>query len=484
MLTEGGGTAESEKQDMDAEECDVMEPVVSKENRTPQQIIRDVLNLCADCDTCRPILDRDCLVFPELYRLWDRESQDGAAITEAELRNLMELCTLCGLCPCPNIPADLMEAKSRYIDRQGLPLTTRMLNDIPAMARLCSGFPWLVNLLQQSKSIGPLLHEVTNVHPARQFPSFPGHDFFSWAKKKGLNARREGNRTLAYFAGCSAGYLFPQIGRAVVEVLERNDVTVYVPPQKCCGMPLYLEGDRQATLARTKFNISSLLQALDAGDDLITSCPSCGYYMKVLFKNRTYYSEGYQKSVNAGEDELKVPHPAQGSKKHMILKKSMYKDILKDDGYFSTIDALDRIRLAEHMLDAGEYLARLHAQGELDTGFMPVPERMVYFAPCHQREQKIGTPYLDIFRLIPGLVIEQVGGSLDCCGMGGNFGFKKDFHEKSLAVGRPLMEKIRERAPQAIVTDCMSCSLQFSHELPYPVYHPMEILARAYGLGA
>jgi glycerol-3-phosphate dehydrogenase subunit C len=26
----------------------------------------------------------------------------------------------------------------------------------------------------------------------------------------------------------------------------------------------------------------------------------------------------------------------------------------------------------------------------------------------------------------------------------------------------------------------MSCRLQFNHELPYPVFHPLEILARAY----
>ncbi len=249
-------------------------------------------------------------------------------------------------------------------------------------------------------------------------------------------------------------------------------------------MPQYLEGDRWAALDRTNFNIDSLLQALDAGDELITSCPTCGYYMKVLLKHKSYYSESYQKSVNAGEDELKVPHTAGEPDKYMILKKSIYGERLKDDGYFSSIDPMARIRLAENIHDAGEYLARLHAEGQLDTSFHTISERMVYFAPCHQREQRMGLPYLDILRLIPGLNIERVGGDFDCCGMGGNFGFKAAFHEKSLSVGRPVMEMIRERAPQAIITDCVSCGLQFSHELPYQVFHPMEILARAYGLGA
>ena len=163
----------------------------------------------------------------------------------------------------------------------------------------------------------------------------------------------------------------------------------------------------------------------------------------------------------------------------MVLKKSMYKDILKDDGYFSGFDSLARIEVAEHLADLGEYLRRLHAEGSLDTRFNALPQHMVYFAPCHQRQQKIDSPYLELLALIPELKVDMLGG-MDCCGMGGNFGFKTDFHEKSLAIGKLLIAKIRDKAPQAIITDCMSCKLQFAHTLPYPVFHPVEILARAY----
>jgi glycerol-3-phosphate dehydrogenase subunit C len=133
--------------------------------------------------------------------------------------------------------------------------------------------------------------------------------------------------------------------------------------------------------------------------------------------------------------------------------------------------------------DFGGYLARLHDEGRLATDFGPLPERMVYFAPCHLREKKMGRPYLDLLKLVPELDIEPVGGDYDCCGMGGVFGFKEHFHQKSLDLGESVMDKIRDRDPQAIVTDCMSCKLQFSHCLPYPVFHPVEILARAYRQG-
>jgi glycerol-3-phosphate dehydrogenase subunit C len=63
--------------------------------------------------------------------------------------------------------------------------------------------------------------------------------------------------------------------------------------------------------------------------------------------------------------------------------------------------------------------------------------------------------------------------------MAGIMGFKKDFHEPSIKLGSRLMEKIRSLEPEIIVTDCLSCRLQFKQVLPYPVYHPIEVLREA-----
>ena len=78
-----------------------------------------------------------------------------------------------------------------------------------------------------------------------------------------------------------------------------------------------------------------------------------------------------------------------------------------------------------------------------------------------------------------GLFMDVVDGPYDCCGMGGNMGFKKGFHEASLRLAAPVLKKIRTLNPDGIVTDCLSCRLQFRHALPYPVHHPMEILNAA-----
>jgi Fe-S oxidoreductase len=285
---------------------------------------------------------------------------------------------------------------------------------------------------------------------------------------------------VAYFAGCSAGYLFPEVARATVAVMARNGINVFVPPQQCCGMPTLLEGDEATTLRRVRSNLKFLLETVRDGFDVVCSCPTCGFLMKVLLKERAYYSEAYQHAVCAGTDEIKVPGAARGRPGLVCLKKSMYEKIMRDDGYFSSLDPLERIALSETIMDAGEYLGRLHQDEGLDLCYGELRGRMAYYAPCHQREQGIGSPYLELLTRIPGLTIEPVGGTMDCCGMGGSLGFKKDFYASSTRLALPLVQKLRAVEPEAVITDCLSCRLQFQHLLPYPVYHPVEILSRAY----
>lgn len=42
------------------------------------------------------------------------------------------------------------------------------------------------------------------------------------------------------------------------------------------------------------------------------------------------------------------------------------------------------------------------------------------------------------------------------------------------------MDKITAIHPERLVTDCLSCRIQFNQLLPYRVLHPVEILSEAY----
>ena len=456
----------------------------------PEKKARKVMNDCADCDVCRFLMDSDCLFFPELYRLYDKEIETGENITSDELRKLVERCNFCALCPCPPVRADIIEAKTQFIDRDGLKFGIRTLEDVERVARFCGAIPRLTNNFFRSKLGGNLLKKAAGIHRERHLPIFPEKNFPQWAKKHSLNIRSKNQkiRKVAYFAGCTANYLFPNVPQAVVDVFQYNGFDVFYPEQKCCGMPALLEGDRQLTLEFVRFNMDRLAEAVQNGYDIVCSCPTCGFMLRNVLKEGAYYSREYQESVGADHTYLKIPTAKTsdnpGGKRFELLKRNMYQGILKDDGYFSAIDPMKRIMVAENTYDLGEYLINLHRSGELKTDFGEVSGRMVYYPPCHLREQNIGRPYQELLSLLPGIDLEPVDGSLYCCGMGGIMGFKREFHDTSIHLGNRLMNKINDLKPERLVTDCLSCRLQFNQLLPYKVYHPIEILKEALKLGS
>jgi glycerol-3-phosphate dehydrogenase subunit C len=289
----------------------------------------------------------------------------------------------------------------------------------------------------------------------------------------------------AFFTGCTGRYLFPEVPKAAVEVLKQCGIDVFVPQQKCCSMPALLEGDRKLALEFVNFNLQQLTGAIDAGYDIICSCSTCGFMLKNLLREGAYYSTEYQQTVAGDETHLKVPSgkdilDGRQEKGFVVLQKSIYGKILKDEGYFSTFSAQDRIRIAEHTYDLGEYLQILQERGEFPSPDSSISGNLVYFPPCHGREQNIGRPYPKILSRIPNLCLESIDGHFYCCGMAGIMGFKREFHDSSIRLGRRLMDKIEQIHPDRIVTDCLSCRLQFNQCLPYPVAHPIEILRETY----
>jgi glycerol-3-phosphate dehydrogenase subunit C len=452
----------------------------------PERTARKIVMDCADCDCCRPIMDESCLFFPELYRLYDQEMESGRKISPAELRQLVEKCSFCALCPCPNIRADIIRAKTQFIERDGLKFGVRMVEDVERIGKLCGALPGLTNRLLRSDLVGGKIRVMLGIHRDRKLPEFQKENFPGWAQKQGLHLKPNpaAGPRVAYFAGCTARYLFPEVARATVDVLQHNGIEVHYPDQKCCGMPSFLEGDRDVTINYAAHNLNMLSEAARDGYDILCSCPTCSFMLRSLLAEGAYYSPEYQESAGADAKFIKVPAKTKPGevreRKVEAFDKTIFKNIMKDEGYFSSLDPMKRVAVAEKTFDVGEYLLRLLRTGKLRTEFGPVEGHAVYFPPCHQREQEFGQPYLELLGLISGFELEAIQSSLYCCGLAGVMGFKRDFHQASIQLGSRLIEKIRQMNPERIVTDCLSCRLQFSQLLPYPVVHPMEVLRAAY----
>jgi glycerol-3-phosphate dehydrogenase subunit C len=454
------------------------------QDNDPEKMARAVIEECADCDICRFLMeDTPCLVFPEIYRLYDKEKDENEPITPDELRNLVELCNYCALCPCNTIRSNIMRAKHAFVSREGLKPTIRLLEDIERVAKLCGAYPRLTNALFQNGHAGGFLKKLSGIHDERKVPVFPKEDFPTWAKRRGLPIpREEKERKVAFFAGCTGQYLFPEVPKAAVEVLQRNGIGVYFPEQQCCGMPSMLEGDQQLTFEFAASNMARLAEAVDAGYDIVCSCPTCGYMLKNVLSEGARYSADYRESVEPGEGAADNERTVSRASRETSEKPGnpVLEGLYKDAGYFAPMSALKRIKISRHTYDLGEYLRDIHRAGSLSTNLGPISARMAYYPPCHLREQMIGEPYADLLNLVPGISMERIDGAFTCCGISGIMGFKRDFHKVSVEMGSLLMEKIKAIHPERLLSDCLSCRIQFNQLIPYKVFHPIEILNESY----
>jgi glycerol-3-phosphate dehydrogenase subunit C len=450
----------------------------------PETLIREVVAACGACEDCRQFIGDACLFLPELFRLNDRMRDGGGPPTTKELHALIGLCTLCGICPCRNVRAKIVAAKCAGTRRDGLPLGLRAMVDVERLGKLSAKAPGLCNRIARSPSISGVLNRALGIHPDRVIPLVPPESFDAWSRRQSETVRETPSpirRKVAYFPGCSARFIFPEVAKSAVEVLESAGAQVIVPSFRCCGMPPLLEGDAVMALDLASRNLERMAALIADGYDIVCSCPTCGYFFRELLREGAYYSQAYQ-HLHAGGDPkwMRIPAgtgidgPREGET--VVLSRAIYGRILRDDGLFSPLDPLKRIAVAEHAYDLGEYLAGSDAFAIPPLLGHPVPFRAVYYPPCHLREQKIGFPFLTLLERVPGLSVTGLTNALNCCGMAGIMGLKTGYHEKSLILGAPLMDKIRAHHPDVILTECLSCRMQFEQMADIPVLHPVEVL--------
>jgi Fe-S oxidoreductase len=142
-------------------------------------------------------------------------------------------------------------------------------------------------------------------------------------------------------------------------------------------------------------------------------------------------------------------------------------------------------RLRSRTFEPVEYVARILRQFErqprlvFDASRSPVGTRLFYHSHCQQKTIGAAAATEELLRAIG---FDVVSSTVECCGMAGSFGYKKDFYELSAAVGEDLFDQVRraeeESAPRALVASGTSCTEQlrtgFDHR---EVLHPIELLA-------
>lgn len=236
-------------------------------------------------------------------------------------------------------------------------------------------------------------------------------------------------KKVAYFAGCAANYIEPEVGMATILVLEKNGFHSVFPKQNCCAVPQLAYGNRRSFFRHAEANVRSLAEV---GCDIVTACTSCALAIK----------RDYPRLLNSQEARA----------------------------------------VAARTCDIMEYLVRLRTNNALNTDFRPMKLNILYHAPCHLRVlgAELIESRLKLIRLIPGISVTWV--DRGCCGMAGTFGVKRSNYAMSTTIGRALFEEIKRLAPDIVITECPGCKMQIGQGTGITVTHPILIVKEAYGL--
>lgn len=120
-----------------------------------EELVQTIFQKCAGtsgCEVCRPHMEDDCLFFPELYRLQDKFIDKGKPLASKSVNKLIDLCTLCGLCPCPDVRMLILKTKATLADEKGLPLSSRLIADAQKAGKLGGVLNNTANFISSNKA--------------------------------------------------------------------------------------------------------------------------------------------------------------------------------------------------------------------------------------------------------------------------------------------------------------------------------------------
>jgi glycerol-3-phosphate dehydrogenase subunit C len=416
---------------------DIRSPDFWKLDNVDQEL-RRVYDICSGCRRCLPL----CPSFKVLFGRLDVDQVDGDVekLPAADVKEVVDLCYQCKLCfnHCPytpphrwqvDFPRLMLRARSAQARASGVTREDRLLGNTKLVGKLGGLTAPVSNWMSELSVHRAFMERVVGIHRKRKLPAFHRETFSRWFDRT-HRPLADPQARVALFATCSVEYNEPATGRAAVAVLGHNRVDVSLPAQRCCGMP-YLDGGAvKEAKALIADNVRTLAAAVRAGRDIVVPGPTCSYMLKQEYP-----------WLDASEDARLV---------------------------------------AGHTRDLFEYLAGLHAAGQLDTHFPHPPGKIAYQLPCHLKAQNMGTRSADVLRLT-GAPVETIE---RCSAVDGTWGMKTEYFELSMKVAEPLFRDIGTVRSERIATDCPLAALQINQGTGRTAQHPIQLLADAYGLTA
>ena len=146
-------------------------------------------------------------------------------------------------------------------------------------------------------------------------------------------------------------------------------------------------------------------------------------------------------------------------------------------------------RLAKATFDIDEYVVDIAKKDGLPPGLKPIEGGVSVHLACHARAQNMGPKAAEMLKLVPGTPVDVIE---RCSGHGGTFGVLKPTHEVAMKVGQAggahgelsgacacrVRLSVGGKAPEAGDARARRRRRRRLREIA----HPIELMARAYGL--
>ena len=138
-------------------------------------------------------------------------------------------------------------------------------------------------------------------------------------------------------------------------------------------------------------------------------------------------------------------------------------------------------KVRDSIYDPFEYLAIRHRHELLKTDFRTSLGTVSWHVACHLRVQNIGMKTRDVLQLVPETKVEPIE---RCSGHNGTYAVKKEYHEVSMKIGRPVINRVEKSGADHYCSDCPMAGHQIENGLDdgRKPEHPMKLLRMAYGI--